>query len=156
MNLKKKESQNVAALVHIRRENKILTGGNTGTNRGAGTEEKVIHRLPHLRIHSICNHQTQALLMMPSSAYWQEPDMDSFYEVVPESYRLNRGCLQLTIRLNRETTIKKPEKGLKHWKHMRPNGKNNIINQANPSELPGTKTPTTEHTWWDLCLQLHM
>jgi len=37
----KKEDQNVNVSV-LRRENKILTGGNTGTKSGAGTEEKVI------------------------------------------------------------------------------------------------------------------
>jgi len=44
----------VDALFLLRRENKILTGGNTGTTSRAGTEEKVIQRLPHLRTHPVC------------------------------------------------------------------------------------------------------
>jgi len=51
-------------------------GGNAATKGRAGTEEKVIQRLPHLGIHPICCHQTQSLLLMPRSACWQEPDMD--------------------------------------------------------------------------------
>jgi len=42
----------------LRRENKILTGGNTGTESGTGTEEKAIQRLPYVGIHPICSHQT--------------------------------------------------------------------------------------------------
>jgi len=42
MKLKKKEDQNVAASVLFRRENKILTGGNTRTKSGAETEGKAI------------------------------------------------------------------------------------------------------------------
>jgi len=60
----------------LRRENNILTGGNTGTNCGSETEEKVIQRLPHLGIHPIYSHQTQSLLLMPRSACSQKPDMD--------------------------------------------------------------------------------
>jgi hypothetical protein len=30
------------------------------------------------------------------------------------------------------------------------------MNQSVPPELPGTKPPTKEHTWWDSWLQLHM
>jgi len=38
MKLKKKEDQNVSASFLLRIENKILTGRNTGTKNGAGTE----------------------------------------------------------------------------------------------------------------------
>jgi len=38
MKLKKKEDQNLDASVLLRRENKMLTGRNTGTKRRAGTE----------------------------------------------------------------------------------------------------------------------
>ena len=48
MKLKKKKGQNVDVSVLLRRENKALTGGNTGIKRGAGFEEKIIQRLPHL------------------------------------------------------------------------------------------------------------
>ncbi|KRY94697.1 hypothetical protein T4B_1720 [Trichinella pseudospiralis] len=30
------------------------------------------------------------------------------------------------------------------------------MNQPVPPELPGTKPPTKEYTWWDSWLQLHM
>ena len=53
MKLKKKEDQNVDGLVLLRRENKILTGGNTETKCGAKTEGKAIQILPHLGIHPI-------------------------------------------------------------------------------------------------------
>jgi len=62
MKLKKKEDQSVDASFFLRRENKILTRGNTGTKREAGTKEKVIQRLPHMGIHSICSYQSQSLL----------------------------------------------------------------------------------------------
>ena len=82
--LKKKEGQNVDASVLLIRRNKTLTGESTGTNKGAGIEGKIIQRLPHLGIYPICSHQIQALLLMPSSAYWQEPDMDASSEALPE------------------------------------------------------------------------
>jgi hypothetical protein len=47
MKLKKKKDQSVDASVLLRRGNKILTGGKTGTNCGAETEGKAIQRLPH-------------------------------------------------------------------------------------------------------------
>lgn len=68
MKPKKKEDQNVDASVCLKRENKIFTGGNTGTKNGAETEEKVIQRLPHLGIHPICYHQTQS----PSDTEWDD------------------------------------------------------------------------------------
>jgi hypothetical protein len=51
MKPKKKEGQNVGALVLFRRGNKILTGGNMGIKCGAETKGKTIQRLPHLWIH---------------------------------------------------------------------------------------------------------
>ena len=68
MKLKEKEDQKLNASALLRRENKTHMG-NKGTNRGAGIEEKIIQRLPHLGIHPICSHQNQSLLLMPSSAY---------------------------------------------------------------------------------------
>ena len=53
MKPKKKEDQNVDVSVLLRRENKILTGGNMETTCGAETEGKVIQRLPHLGIQPI-------------------------------------------------------------------------------------------------------
>jgi hypothetical protein len=58
MTPKKKEDQNVDALVHFRRVNKLLTGGNMETKCGAETERKDIQRLPYLGIHPIHSHQT--------------------------------------------------------------------------------------------------
>ena len=49
MKLKEKKDQKVNDSV-LRKEKKTFTEKNTGTNRGAGTEEKVIQRLPHLGI----------------------------------------------------------------------------------------------------------
>ena len=65
---KKKEDQNVDVSVHLRRGNKILTGGNMKTKYGAEPKGKAIQRLPHLDIHPIYSHQTQTLLQMPRSA----------------------------------------------------------------------------------------
>ena len=109
--------------------NKTLTRGNTRSNRGAGIEEKIIQRLPHQENHPICSHQTQTLLLMPRSVYWQEPDMDVSSEALPLSYTYRWGCLQLSIRLKIRTPMKELEKGLKELKGLQPHGKNNIINQ---------------------------
>jgi hypothetical protein len=55
-------------VVLLRKGNKIHTGGNMETKRGAESERKTIQRLPHLGIHPIYSHQTQKLLLMPRSA----------------------------------------------------------------------------------------
>ena len=78
MRLKKKEDKSVDASVLLRRGNKILTGGNTETKHGAETEGKAIQRLPHLGIHPIGSHQSRTLLLMPRSAYCEEPDIAVF------------------------------------------------------------------------------
>jgi len=44
MKPQKKKEQNVDVSCFLRRDNKILMGGNTGTMSGTGTEEKVIRR----------------------------------------------------------------------------------------------------------------
>jgi hypothetical protein len=54
---------------------KIPVGGYTETKYGAETEGKAIQRLFHLGIHPIYTSQTQTLLWMPTSTYWQEPDI---------------------------------------------------------------------------------
>jgi hypothetical protein len=56
------------ASVLLRRGNKTPMGGVTETKCGAETEGKTIHRLSHLGIHPINNHQTQTLLQMPTRA----------------------------------------------------------------------------------------
>jgi hypothetical protein len=48
--------------------------------------------------------------------------------------------------------LEKGPKELKFAAHRR----NNNMKQAVPLELPGTKPPNKESTWWDLWLQLHM
>jgi hypothetical protein len=65
--MKRKEDQSVNSSVLLIRGNKILMAGNTETKYGAETEEKATQRLPHLDIHPIYSHQTQALLWMPIS-----------------------------------------------------------------------------------------
>ena len=65
MKIKKKEDQSVDTLLLLKMGNKILMEGVTETKFGAEMERKTIHRLPHLGIHPIYNHQTQTLLHMP-------------------------------------------------------------------------------------------
>jgi hypothetical protein len=48
--------------------------------------------------------------------------------------------------------MKESEKGLKELKVLQPHRRNNNINQAYASELPGTKPPTKEYRWGDSCL----
>jgi hypothetical protein len=74
MKLKGKEGQSVDASVLVRRENKILEGGNTETKCGAETEGKAIQRLPHLQILPIYRHQTQTVLKGSRSTCLQEPE----------------------------------------------------------------------------------
>ena len=68
MKPKKKEDQNMAASLLLRRVNKILTGRNMETKCGAETEEKAIQRPLHLGIYSIYSYQAQMLLWMLGSA----------------------------------------------------------------------------------------
>ena len=137
MNLKKKDNQSVDTLILLNRENKIHMGRDRETKCGADTEGK--ERLPPLGIHPICSHQIQTLLWMPTSACWQEPNIDS-----ARAWQIPRGMLPAN-----------------HWtEHRVPNGgvrertegaegvcnhrKNNSINQPDPPELPGTKPPIKE------------
>jgi len=68
MKFKKKKDKNVDTSDLLRRGNKILTGRNMETKCGAETEGKFIQRLPHMRIHSTCIHQTQSPLGIPRDA----------------------------------------------------------------------------------------
>ena len=63
MKLKKKKNQSVGVLVLFRRGTKYRKKKVT-----AETKAKAIQKLPHMRIHLICSHQTQTLMWMPSSA----------------------------------------------------------------------------------------
>jgi hypothetical protein len=40
----------------------------------------------------------------------------------------------------------------KELKGLQPYRRNNNINLPVPPELPGTKPPIKENTWWELCL----
>jgi hypothetical protein len=69
MKFKKKEDQSVDISILLRRGNEIPMEGVTETKFRAEIEGMTIQRLPHLGIHHICNHLTQTLLWMPTSAY---------------------------------------------------------------------------------------
>jgi hypothetical protein len=69
MKLKKKEDQSVDTSILLRMENKIPMEGVTETTCGTETDGMSIHRLPHLGIHPIYNHQTHSLLWMLTSAW---------------------------------------------------------------------------------------
>ena len=60
----KKEEHSVDASVLLRRQNKILKGGNAETKCGAETEGKAFQRLPHLGIHVRYIYQIHILLWM--------------------------------------------------------------------------------------------
>jgi hypothetical protein len=62
MKLRKKENQNMDALILLRRGNKLSMEGVSETKFRAETEGSTIQRLPYLGIHPINNHQTQTLL----------------------------------------------------------------------------------------------
>jgi hypothetical protein len=66
MKLKEKEDQSVDTSILLRRGKKIPMEGVTETKCGAETEE--LSRDGPTGIHPIYNHQTQILLLMPSSA----------------------------------------------------------------------------------------
>ena len=61
LKLKKKEDKSVDNLFFLRMGIKIPMEGVTETKFGAEPEETTIHRLPHLGIYPINNHQTQTL-----------------------------------------------------------------------------------------------
>ena len=116
MKLKGKEGQSVDASVLVRRENKILEGGNTETKCGAETEGKAIQRLSQLGIHPTYSYQTQTLFSMPPSACWQEPDIAASWEAVPEAEKYRGGYSEPTIGLIMGSPVEELEKGLKELK----------------------------------------
>ena len=65
----KKEDLSVDTLILLRRWNKISMEGVTEIKYGAESEGITMQRLSHLGIHPIYNHQIQAFLWMPTSAY---------------------------------------------------------------------------------------
>ena len=76
------------------------THGNIGTKSGTETEGKATQRLPHLGIHPTCRHQTQTLLWMSRSAYWQELDIAVSWDDLPDTDQYRCRCSQPTIRLS--------------------------------------------------------
>ena len=116
MKLKKKEGQSVGTSLFFRKRNKILKGANMKTNCRAETEGKAIQWLSHLGIHPIYSYQTQTLLWMPTSAFWQEPDIVVSWEAVsvPDKYR--GGYSQPTIVLSTILPMEELEEGPKELK----------------------------------------
>jgi len=110
--LKKKEDLIMDVLDLLRKENK-------NTHRRKHRDEvwsrdwKAIHKLPHMDMNPIYSHQTQATLLMPRSACWQELDIAVFWEALPEPDNYRGGCLQPTIGLRTGSPIEELEKGLK-------------------------------------------
>ena len=68
MILNKKDVQGLNTSILLSRGNKIQMEGITLKKFETETEEMTIQRLTYLGIHPIYNHETQALLWMPSSA----------------------------------------------------------------------------------------
>jgi hypothetical protein len=64
----------VDASVLLRREEKYSREEIWRQSVEQRVKKKIIQRLPHLGIHPIYTHQTQTLLWMPRSAWYQEPD----------------------------------------------------------------------------------
>ena len=71
--------------------------GVTKTKFGAETEGIAIHKLPHLGIHPINNHQTQTLLHMPVRFCSQDPDIAVSCEAMPVPGKYRSGCSQSSI-----------------------------------------------------------
>ena len=94
----------------------FLSKGNAVTKNGAETEGTAIQRLLHLVIHSICRHQTQSLLLMERSAYWQEPGITVPWEALPEPDQYRCRYPQPTIGLSMVTSIEELGEGLKELK----------------------------------------
>ena len=95
--IKKKEDQSVDTLPLLRIGNKTPMEGVTETKFGVKMDGTSMQRLPHLRIHSIYNHQTQTLLHMPARFCWREPDIAVSCEAMPVTGKYRSGCLQSSI-----------------------------------------------------------
>ena len=66
MKLRKKENQNMDALILLRRGNKLSMEGVSETKFRAETEGMTTQRLPYLGIHPINNYENQTLLQIPT------------------------------------------------------------------------------------------
>ena len=113
---KKEEEQSMDTLVLLRRRNKILTEGDTETKSGAESEGKTIQKLQHLGIHPIYNYKTQTLLLMYTSACWQDLDIAVTCEalLVHDNYRGENS--QPAIELSTDSPMDEIEKGPKELK----------------------------------------
>ena len=118
MKLKKKVDQSVDTLILLRRWNKIHMEGVTDIKCGAETEGMTIQRLLHLGVHHICSNQTQTLLWMPTSSYWQKPviAVSGVSPPVPNKYRV--GSSQSTSGLKTGSPMKELEKGPEELKGL--------------------------------------
>ena len=155
MKLKKKESQSLAALVLLRRGNKILMGANMETKCGAETEGMTIQRLPHLGIHPIYSHQPQTLLSTPRSACWQEPNIAVSWEALPEpdKYRMMLATNLWSEHRVPNGGVRGRTKGAEEV--CNPIGRTKLSTNQTPPELPGTKPLTKDYTWrnpWVQCI----
>ena len=100
----------------FRREEKMPMGGDTEIKCGAESEGKSIQRLPHLGSHPIYSHQTQTLLWMPRSTWWQDPYIAVSWGALPAPDKYRGGCSQPTIGLNRGSPMEELEKRPKELK----------------------------------------
>ena len=116
MTLKQKEHQSMDTLILLRMWTKISMEWVTETKCGAETKGMTIQTLPHLGIHPIYSHQTQILLWMPISVYWQKPVIAVSGEATPVPDKYRGGCSQPTIGLNTESPMEEPffERQLTH------------------------------------------
>ena len=94
----------------LRRGNKIPMEGVTEAKFKSETEGMNIQKLPHLGIYPINNHQIQALLWMPTSACWQEPDMAVSWKALPVPDKYRSGCSKTTIGWSTGSSMKELEK----------------------------------------------
>ena len=86
------------------------------TKFGAKTKGWTIQRLPHLGVHPIISHQTQALLYMPARFFLKDPDIAVSCEAMPVPGKYRSGCSQLTIGLDTGPPMKELEKVPKELK----------------------------------------
>jgi hypothetical protein len=84
----------------------------------AETEGMMIQWLPHLGFPPIYSYQTQKLLSMPTSAYWEKPliAVSGDASPVPDKYR--GGSSQPTIALSTGSPMKELEKLPKYPKGL--------------------------------------
>jgi hypothetical protein len=82
---------------------------------GGDTQTK---RLPYLEIHPTYSQQSQTLMWMATSAWWQDPDIAVSWEAltVPKKYRGR--CSQPSIGLSTRSPMGELEKASKELKEL--------------------------------------